>query len=188
MDGRLLLTLQNYRIAFKGCEMLSGVSSYTARNWNALLFGRSFGWIFVISPSFQDAVKLNHKIYKTQDLDSEHVFLFSKLYHGVISLIFSYGEKGGFIIQNALRRMFPQHPELIKNVQPLTFQLFIEHLLVPHVATVLISQDRNLDAKDAYDVMLSSGEFGRYQFPVEDDDDELDGIIRDMTREIRNVP
>ena len=73
--------------------------------------------------------------------------------------------------------MFPQNQEWTKNLQPLTFQLFVVHLLVPHVATVLISQDRDLELQDAYKLMLSSGEFGHYKFPVEDDNDELDSII-----------
>jgi hypothetical protein len=84
--------------------------------------------------------------------------------------------------------MFPQKQEWIKNLQPLTPQLFVEHLLVPHVATVLISQDRNLELQDAYELMLSSGEFGHYKFPVDDEDDELDSIIRVMAREIENLP
>lgn len=89
----------------------------------------------------------------------------------------SYGEKGSFIIQNTLIWMFPQDQYLIKNLQPLTFQVFVEHLLVPHVATILISQDRELELQDAYELMLSSSDFGHCKFPVEDDDDELDSII-----------
>jgi hypothetical protein len=135
-------------------------------------------------------VTRKQKIYGIPDQDSEFFFFcfqFDKMYHHT-SLNFSYGEKGSFIIQNALIRMFPQNQEWIKNLQPLTFQLFVEHLLVPHVATILISQDRNLELRDAYELMLRSGEFGHYKFPVEDDDDELDIIIRVMTRGIENVP
>lgn len=83
--------------------------------------------------------------------------------------------------------MFPEHPELLKNVHPLTFQVFIEHLLVPHVGTVLIAEDKSLSLEEAHRVMLCSGEFGRHQFPVQDDDDDFDNIIQTMNRDMQNV-
>ena len=84
--------------------------------------------------------------------------------------------------------MFPEHPQLLRNVYPLTFQLFIEHLLMPHVATVLIAQDNSLSLEEAHKLMLRSGEFGLHQFPVEDDDEELDSIIRGMRIGMQTVP
>ena len=100
----------------------------------------------------------------------------------------SYGEKGGYIIQHALRWMFPESPELLRNAHPLTFQLFIEHLLVPHVATVLIAEDNDLGLEEAHRLMLRSGEFGLHRFPVEDDDEELEDIIQSMSRDMQNKP
>lgn len=66
----------------------------------------------------------------------------------------------------------------LKNIQPFNPTIFFEHILIPHTATLLIAHDLDLSMKEAYKVMIKSGDFGYFHFPAEDDDEVIGTIIR----------
>jgi RTC4-like domain len=69
---------------------------------------------------------------------------------------------------------------------PLTLNLLVDHVLLPHVATTLISQDLNIPEKQAYEVMEASIQFGEAVHPDDDDDDdELDAIDHENIKSAR---
>jgi hypothetical protein len=89
----------------------------------------------------------------------------------------SYGEKGSVVIQNALLYMFALDPRTLHSIKPLSLPLFIQHILVPHVAMLLIASDLQCSPSIAFGVMRDSREYGYQHFVVEDGDSEFDGVL-----------
>lgn len=68
------------------------------------------------------------------------------------------------------------------NIKPLSFSLFTQHILVPHVATQLIAEDKGCSVDEAFKIMCDSGDYGYRQFPDTDDDPDYDGVQQTCMR------
>jgi len=88
------------------------------------------------------------------------------------SLSCSYGEKGTFIVTALLQRMFPESSTSIQYICPLSVQLFIPYVLLPHVMAEIIAEDFGVTVHEGLDIMLESSDYGYLVHPVPEDDDE----------------
>ena len=93
----------------------------------------------------------------------------------------SYGPKGSAIIQSTIYRLFGVNATS-DAIRPLSFTLFAACVLVPFVAACLIAEDLDLPVDDALPIMYTSSAIGNGMNPLDDDDEELEGIIQENYR------
>ena len=96
----------------------------------------------------------------------------------------SYGPKGKAIIKAALLCSYPPETTPIDGIAPFTTEKFLEYFGIRYVGAMLIKQDLDTDMERACDVALASNPHGMLIHPEEDDDDELDLIMRGIMRKI----
>jgi hypothetical protein len=99
----------------------------------------------------------------------------------------SYGEKGSAIIQSTLLRMYDPVYTPTDAFTPFTLTQFTEWFLVPHIATCLIAQDLDCSPETAWEEMVASSDMGYQAQRVEDDDEELDKILKENLREVQRM-
>ncbi|KAF8438532.1 hypothetical protein L210DRAFT_793523, partial [Boletus edulis BED1] len=88
-----------------------------------------------------------------------------------------YGLKGMSIIMHTLEGLFPANTTPDDGFRPLSYPQFMHYFLIPEVAASLIAQDLNTTMlSKGYYCMLLTSDLGELQYPVMDDDDELDEI------------
>jgi hypothetical protein len=97
----------------------------------------------------------------------------------------SYGPKGNAIIQSMLLRFFDLNTTPKTSFSPLTPKQLTECFLVPYVACRLIEQDLKCSFSDAHDVMVASSNNGTTLQPENDNDKELDDILKKIFCEMR---
>jgi RTC4-like domain len=97
------------------------------------------------------------------------------------STIDSYGEKGGFIIMKMLKQMFQEDNEAEGShapgpdrelIKPLSHLEFLELVMVPETAVLLIAADLNIEPELAVETWQNSSQYGRCTFPASDDDNQ----------------
>jgi hypothetical protein len=69
--------------------------------------------------------------------------------------------------------------------EPLSYDLFLQFIAVPHVAMHLIALDLEVCVEEGYETMLNTGEYGLVMSPIEDDDDEFDKISRANSQKLQ---
>lgn len=73
--------------------------------------------------------------------------------------------------------LFPMNTTPDDGFKPLSHAQFFQFFLVPHVAATLIAQDlNNTMLANGYYCMTLSSDIGELQYPVIDDDEELEEI------------
>jgi hypothetical protein len=81
----------------------------------------------------------------------------------------SYGLRGFEIIMKELKLMFPSVPDCafggIKLPIGLSWNNFIEFVLVPEVVGIIISEDMNVTLEEAFMIRQKSSKFGISVFP-----------------------
>lgn len=81
----------------------------------------------------------------------------------------SYGLRGFEIIMKELKLMFPSAPDCvfggIKLPTGLSWNNFIEFVLVPEVVGIIISEDMNVTLEEAFMIRQKSSKFGISVFP-----------------------
>lgn len=89
----------------------------------------------------------------------------------------SYGERGLFVIEATLLRMFPPASTSQTTFSPMDLGSFTRFFLVPVVASNLISQDLNIPPQQAYATMIESGRAGFSVYAHEDVETDFDQLI-----------
>jgi hypothetical protein len=92
--------------------------------------------------------------------------------------IYSYGEKGAYIIYSAVYRLFDMEKTISKAFEPLKFTAFTAYVLLPYIAHLLIMQDLSCTASKAYEIMLESADTGRTIHEMSDGDNaEIEALM-----------
>jgi hypothetical protein len=95
----------------------------------------------------------------------------------------SYGEKGSVIIQKMLLHIFSTVDlTLAHPIKPMSLAMFTQHIVVPHVATNLIAQDKKCSLDEAFQIMRDSGEYGYERFCDTDDDPDYEEAQQECVR------
>lgn len=68
---------------------------------------------------------------------------------------------------------------------PLSLSKFTSYILVPYIGHRLIAGDLNCGSTAAYQEMVDSGDTGANLQPAEDDDQEIDELVRANNRKAR---
>lgn len=80
---------------------------------------------------------------------------------------------------HTLEGLFPANTTPDDGFRPLSYPQFMHYFLIPEVAASLIAQDLNTTMlSKGYYCMLLTSDLGELQYPVMDDDDELDEIYQ----------
>ncbi|KAG9001213.1 hypothetical protein FRB90_011659 [Tulasnella sp. 427] len=84
-----------------------------------------------------------------------------------------YGEQGFIVISETLQNMFPQEKLEAADIMPMNSQDFLQRVLVPETAILLIMEDRDEDYATALKTMEDSRAFGTALFPAKDNDADV---------------
>ncbi|KAI0629765.1 hypothetical protein C8Q77DRAFT_1022389, partial [Trametes polyzona] len=76
-----------------------------------------------------------------------------------------FGEAGEAVITSAIDLLFPLRALAEMYLEPFTPKGFVQLVLVPELAVMLISEDLTLGLDDAYEVMKKSSNYGYARFP-----------------------
>ncbi|KAJ6447785.1 hypothetical protein C8R45DRAFT_849979, partial [Mycena sanguinolenta] len=80
----------------------------------------------------------------------------------------SYGERGYQLIYPTLRFMFPESPELLAALHPLTYDILVREVLIPEATIRLIASDLHVSPENATAIRKMSHEFGLILHPADD--------------------
>ncbi|KAG8999784.1 hypothetical protein FRB90_011962, partial [Tulasnella sp. 427] len=84
-----------------------------------------------------------------------------------------YGEQGFIVISETLQNMFSQEKLEAADIMPMNSQDFLQRVLVPETAILLIMEDRDEDYAAALKTMEDSRAFGTALFPAKDNDADV---------------
>ncbi|KAG0707140.1 hypothetical protein DFH29DRAFT_778037, partial [Suillus ampliporus] len=90
----------------------------------------------------------------------------------------SYGPKGSAVFQATLNKLFnPQTDTINPDIfAPMTLDQYNQFMLILYIACHLITEDHNCDMKEAFTVMVASGDAGDELQAINDKDERFDDL------------